>query len=460
MVLPKFIDLLVHLSSNELTSLRKFVLYKSSKDADIFRLYMYLHSHQAKLGSFTDIETLQETVLPTSTIKTVANYLSTLYQWSEVWVQMNQLEEDQYAGRLLELSWLNKRGLYNLANQTAKSMEKEIEEDKQYHVEKVFAKVRMLHLQYWSNNPITHEEGIAMLQDLIDTFSEYTKSTMLMYILEMENLGAIKNHDFNQSILSMEKSIKYLKDTPLTEIMNVAHKMFAQKDMNALLRLKDYLFENQIMQKSELHSQLIDFLRKSVIYHRTSGTNFDQQIAKDLINYILNAGALLGQGRVTILAFLNVVNQISVLESYEYVDRFIEAWHLKVHCKNPEANKALNMAINCIYHHRYDEVLALTWRSDFEIFNQKNMAQCMHTMAAFMNRKRDLKLYQNSMFNSKMFIKRNKSKMSERLFISYSNIFELMEKLDAGHEVDMSTMGQIIFRTWCEYIVEHKKWSV
>jgi hypothetical protein len=63
----------------------------------------------------------------------------------------------------------------------------------------------MLHAQYFSNNSIKNETGLAMLEELTFEFLEVIQMQALMYASELVNWGRIRSHDFSKEKRLMEQ---------------------------------------------------------------------------------------------------------------------------------------------------------------------------------------------------------------------------------------------------------------
>lgn len=461
MTRPKLVTFLMYLDKEELVLLKKFILTKTSKESDSFILINYLISRFDKLKDLYEIDKIAKKLFPNSSQKAVLNYLSTLTSWAEEWLAIYQMQTEEYTEDLMLIKWYNRRGNYLLSNHVAHRIEKKIEDENALDLEKVKAKCDLLHFQYYSNNPIKYEKGGKMFDELVANYIELIKSQMFLYLIEMKNLDSIMKSNFHHDFDELSKIIDQLADSEITKFSKSLFDMFTSDEIQFFCTLANLLLNHKIKPKTELHTLVINYLiSKALIFYKKGKLNDKSLIAK-LYNHGLETDAFIRYGKLSTATFHNIIMNLSMTSDFETVNTFIDNWTSRTNSKNIESTKDLARAQNCFYHKKYKEILKLTWRSDFETFNQKNLAQAIHTMATFMNKENDFETYQISINNSVKFLNRNKDKMSEQLFESYTNLFDFIKKMgiEKPKLVDLNEYEILIFKSWCEEVLASVKYK-
>jgi hypothetical protein len=271
----------------------------------------------------------------------------------------------------------------------------------------------------------------------------------------LNNWGSIINHNFATLIDYIDTINAQIEDSPLSSILDDMNALIKDTDLDAFNQLRKTLFDHKLDQKSELHYIIATYCINRSRRFWTNGTITDPKFLYEMYEYGLNSGVLLSNGKIQSATFHNIVVQLTQANSFDEVERFIERWLPKVSTENMEATKALAMAQNCFYFARYHEIFQYTWRSDFPTFNQKNTAQGLYLIAAFIYRKDDAILFQNTIISFQYFIKRNKSRMSQYLYDSYANLIDFMNRYDKGLITDKQlSYSPIMYKMWCQKMLD------
>jgi hypothetical protein len=153
--------------------------------------------------------------------------------------------------------------------------------------------------------------------------------------------------------------------------------------------------------------------------------------------------------------FHNLVAQLCQAFTYREMTAFVRKWLPKVNSTNPEATQSLAYATIAFYNDRFNEIFKHVWRKDFNDFNERNQAQLYHLLAAFMQRNKDPKTYKVAFQSSTYFLKRHKSKMSNHLVKSYSNLLLVLTHLAEGkpEHLDIENLIPLLYRKWCSRFV-------
>jgi hypothetical protein len=127
----------------------------------------------------------------------------------------------------------------------------------------------------------------------------------------------------------------------------------------------------------------------------------------------------------------------------------IEKWYKFVNANNTDAIRLLAIAQNKIYHKSYSEIIPLLRNFEFDL-TSKIRALGMLSIAYYEEDNMDF--LHDHLLNFERTLKRNKSKLSKSLFLSYKNFIVLLKILMQARiekeRVDISEYKYLIFRPW------------
>lgn len=450
-MLSKIVVLLDHLEPGQVLELKKHVLTKTYAGSDIFKVFDYVAASVKKKEEFKSPDYIHEKILPKSTKKTVANYLSLLYNWAEEWMALETIREEEYALDHLAQRWLNKNGLYHLADQTFNRIEKGISEENKIDLHRTRMKALALFDQLFSNNPARDQLPYEKYEEMARAFRHYMKAKLQVINAELYNWGDINNYDFRTAIAANDDIIDRIQHDETTETMEFVIKAMSKNDVNSFLKLKDILFNDRLVKGSRLFMITSRYMQRLAIRFWSMGLIKDPQIFHDLLDFGMRSGVYFTQDRLQATVFHNLVMQYCQVADYEGVEKFIDQWMDHVTTEDAAATKALAMAQNCFYHNRCHEIHLYTGRFVFPTFNQKNLAQGLHLIAAFENRKQERQIYETALASSQNFLKRNQQRMSKHLYTSYRNLIAFIKAADVDPAAipHPDTISPLLYRKWC-----------
>ena len=452
---PKFIDVVKALSHDEVTSLRKYLVGKFDKSHDAFVLFSYILKHKEKENKVSKVEAMQKEVLPHLSVKSTSNLLSDLYLHTEEWMVHMQIKEEIFTKDLYVLKWLNKKGIYNLSDQVSSKIESKIKSEKLLDIEVVEAKNKLLYYKLIANNPSTIQLDPSTFDDLIAGYEELVSAQLLIYKSEMTNFGNVKNYSYENSFSKINQLTVQLKSSSLTQVLQTLSNLIELNDLKSLEYLTSKLFNQKIKPKSELHFIICSYCLSKALNMWSKGLSKNKNLIPKLAKYILESGAYEMYGKIPLASFHNLINGIAPFTKLEEVNHLIEQYIDKVSTTNSDATVSLAKAQNLFYHNKYDMLSRYCYRTDFETFNQKNMAQCLHTICTFMNRKMEADMYKKTLSLSINFIKRNKHSMSKHAYDSLTNLYKFMGEWAINKkDIDLDNIKPLRYRSWCEYIIK------
>ncbi len=457
MIHPKFVDLVIHLDDKDVALLKQYVQSRMAGQSSLMKTFMYVINKKSDVSLINSASVINKAIFTHVKDKVVSNHLSTLFQLAEEWMIQEQLKSEKFTAENLLLKWQKKKGLSYLSEQTARTLEKNLIAQKEYDLEKMQVYLNLLNYHLIQNDNKVKDHPQDSIKQLLKGYHESVKAQYLIFKTELENLMSIHHGDFSSDVDMIEQISALIPETELTQIIAQLHRLVIHDDMGALYHLKDVLIAHHIDDKSQLHYILTSYCYQRVMRLWSKGKHNDLALANELFNYAISYNIFTKNGKIPSAAFHTFVTQSAFYsKDYEQTEHFIQTWINKVDTTKKEATIALARAQNCLYTERYEEIFQYTWRSDFDTFNQKNLAQGIHLIATFMFRKKEKEVFENTLSLSLLFLKRNKLKMSNHIYESYKNLCDFMNLVHKNKQVALDTFKPIIYRSWCEKILKDR----
>ncbi len=458
MALPKIIEIIYILETKKSNSLRKFIASRLSIEADTMSLYDYIVQSKYENIGIENMIDFHSTNFKHISYKSFSNLFSQLYLLAEAWIALDQLESEPYSKDIYVQKWLNKHGFYNYAEQSSKRLSKLIGLQPSYDLAESKAKSEMLNEQLFSSSLSKYDLNASDFTDMIEAFDEYVAGQYLLFLSELKNREEVSNIDFASRRCTILTIIDHIPDSPIKSLLQPLYAMIADNDVNAFDYLKTLLLTNKIKVGSNLHSIICNHVIKKSVRFWAKGLLPDHKIISKLTKYGLDAGIYFNHTqKIATHSFHNLIIQLCVSLTYKEMLAFINKWINHVNTDHLEATKGLAIAQVKFYNEKYD-LHQLTWRSDYDNFNQVNLARGLHLIACFENRKKEIQMYKNALQTSIYFIQRNRKKMSAHLYDSNMNFIDIIKKIDAGKvkEIKLENYNAILYRKYCQSLVTKK----
>ena len=459
MALPKTFLIIDALEFKQVNALRKYLLSRMGEQSDLFTAFEMIVATKANRSLCDSVEILRRDYFPESSVKTVSNNCSTLFLLTEDWIAIEQLNKEMYSKDLLLQRWYNDNGIYHIADQVHRKVLKSTETEVQLDMMLPKAKAETLYEHLFSSNPAKYDVKSGEYDTMIDAFLEFTFLQNFLFLIELVNRAEVANLEVKKRKVFLEKMLKLMPKTELTSILQLVYDMIAFDDVEAFQALRKILQKDRLLEGSKLHFYVTTYVVKRSMKFWSMGKLSDSKIIFQLASYGLNHGIYFTNGKLPTATFHNLVAQLCQAASYNQMITFVNKWIDMVHTENLDATRGLSIAQVAFYNNRFNDIYLHTWRRDFEEFNQRNLAQSLHLIATFMNRKSDHDTYRHTLLLSQYFIKRNRSKMSAHLYTSYTNLYKFMKAYEAKRysAIDLDKLSPLLYRSWCERMMKKIK---
>lgn len=451
MAYPKLFTLIDAIDLKQVNTLRKYILSKVSEQSEAYQILETIIKTKDKREKYPDAESMQIAFYPKIKIKTFINYLSLLYSYAEDWIALAQLEVEDHSKDLLVQRWLNNNGLYSLSDQLVKKVLKKIESSDNLDIYNSKVKSELLYEHLVSTNPVRYEATGKEYLEMIDSLDDYSSSLFYIILSELKNWSTITKMKDEPNISHIKNKLEFAPQTAIVKFAKLAYINCCENNMEIFFEFKNFLFELEFNHKSKFHNIIAGYVIKKGGTLLTQGYHNDYNLILELTKFGLEKGVFFNNGKLSTQTFHNIIARLAIHISFEESVSFIEKWLNKVSTENYEATKSLAFAQVSFYKNRMNEVSKYLWRSDFDNFNQKNLAQGLHLIASFENRKNAEQVYKNAFVSTTNFIERNKDKMSAHLYQSHKNLLQFMKIIDQDgiHEINILDYKIILYKTWC-----------
>jgi hypothetical protein len=450
----KFIQFATSLSDVQKASLTIFIKKEFASSTEMLKVYNFVIAHK-KLQALESIKELANQYRSTMETKQMANYLSLLFNASARWMVTQQLALEPDLQDHLIYKWMNRQGLDQLASLHLDRLNSSsIKDEATPQIDILFTSLltKIETLQF--NQFPTHKEEYAHLSSMIDTMRHIRAQIFGAINIELSSIIQITKYDPD-----------ILIDVVNTELENTTAGFLSSifyDDLQKILRDEDVVLFHKYIESMLADKTNTDTLSHHIRYmvlHKVASKLWikeklkDKKIFLDIINYRLESGATAKNQNLTTSHFHNLVNRVAMIYDFAETEKFINRWITKVKTKNISTTKDVADAQNMFYHDVYEGIEKFVWRSEFDNFNQKNIASSINLAAKFMFRKKGPVAFELAVEQYRSLLKRNKENMSEFLFQSANNFIHFLLKVDQKEEVTLHAFEPLLYKEFCKKII-------
>ncbi|NNL92088.1 MAG: hypothetical protein HKO66_07645 [Saprospiraceae bacterium] len=457
----KLIRTLNTLTPEEWSSFRKYLLMYTRKGSDNFDFFEFLHIRKDRLSSMVDADIIRERHFAQLTSKGFSNMMSRIFNWLEEWLSIHEFKKQAYQQELMLVKAYNKRGLYKLADRTAKKTEDSITKKPSLGINKNKAIADLYHIQYYSENPIKQFNGGEILSKLSDHYTASVQEYVSTYVLELINFSRIKNIDLSSQILLANELKQLIPATDLSEKMNQLQHIIENDDSDSLVDLFKNLKASKFDLSDMTHTLITYYLISHSLRLWIKGKLTSLKTIGEIFEYAIDSEVLLQNGKIDHNKFVNIVDTLGKIKPYNWVKRFIEKYNGLVNTDDLEGSKNLVLALLAFKTGRYDEIHERLITTSFKDFGLELRRNCLISVALYKDQNIDLVLLNSKLSNIKRQLRRKKIKVSQKFYQSHYNFIDCIDRLSKskynGDNVDLSQYQNLIYRTWLQEEISKKK---
>jgi hypothetical protein len=455
----KLVTGLISLNHEELKSYKKYVQQRCGIDSDVNKIFEIFYNKREDLDQ-VDIEKIRTKYFSRITTKVFSNHMSTLFQWFEDWLVIEELYYEKFDYDLYLLKALNRRGLYNLANISAENLETKLQSLEKMNIKKTFVKAKMNHYMMYSNNPIKQEKGNDFIANAAQYHLEYALEQALVYETELHNWGVLNRVDYSAIIANIHQVCKVLPATDISKELEKINQFFLTRDLDTLLNFREQVFNNFDID-SELHTFYTLYI--IIFSNKLWSANHlkDKQIILENYNYAMEEGVFLKNNKIGNSTFNNIVGAIGQVASYKITEEFIDNWINLVETNNRHATYHVASAINCFYHDMYSEIPKHTYLKNFGTIEQELRALFLYHISCFIDRKNETEVFILNAKKLTLFLEIKQGEISELQFLQYINLLNLLNKINKTKDdnvvIDIDDYLPIPYKSWCIEMLKNRR---
>lgn len=441
----KLIQALSTFNKEEWISYRRYLLMNTSEESDNYRIFVFLQKRKKKLIDIAELDEIRKKHFSNLSTKSILNILSRLYIWLEDWLVYYSISNDQMESDLLLVKELNRRGLYNLADQKTKQLQKQISKTSEISIKKSRIQSQLYYYQYYSDNPIKRNTEDDMFPTLYYSTKQYHQEKEILLKTELYNRQNVYNTDYLYLFGPDKKSQLYDSLSLLSDTVK-------NYDLNSFQQIKAELLSGKFQKGSDTHTVITFYLQNLIsrFYNITNGVKAAD--IYELYSYAIESGVLLSKGKLTVVRFNNLINSIAQTNTIVETNSFINRWISLVDTANPKALKDLSEAKNHYFHKNYPEISNVILFHNYPDLEQKLMALGLILISLYEDKNIDYDIAINYCTNMKRTITRNKKRIGPTLLKSYFNFIKILELLNKTRksvlDVNINDYHPILFKSW------------
>lgn len=342
----KLIQILSTLNKEEWISYRKYLLMYTSEDSDNYRVFAYLQRRKSKMQYLPELEDIRSKHFHNLSSKSILNILSRLYIWLEEWLVFYSMKNDKMESDLLLVKLLNRRGLYNLADQKTKRLQKQINIASGLSIKNSRIQSDLYYYQYYSDNPIKSDNKKSIFSRMFESTTIYNREKLELLKTELYNREKLDGTDYSNLIDDNHKS-------QLEQYISILKETVKNFDLQSFQRIKNILLSEKFERGSDVHVITTFYLQNLISRFYNITNDVKPEDINELYSYAIESGVLLNNGKLTVIRFNNLINSIAQSNTIEDTRNFINKWILLVDTPNMEALRDLSEAKNQYFHQNY-----------------------------------------------------------------------------------------------------------
>ena len=452
MAFPKLFLALDNLDKDEWTSLKKYMLMYTKEGSDNFSCLILLQKNKSSLLKDNYSEDIHKKYFPQMSSKVFSNLLSRIFKWYEDWFAIETFKNQEYYRDLMLVKGYNRKGLFSMANNTAKKLQSKIEEDNSIDITESEALAKLGHNQYYSSNPIKKEKNSSLFIDCLEDFIRYTKEESLRYLIELDNYSKARNVEYTKAKEILEKLVVLSNDSPLSQVLSTALKMKSENDLDSLHDLKNKLQENIVRPGSDLHLILSTYLRQSASIQSQKSATSGAEIILDCYQIYFDSIEKNANEKLLPVSLFNGVSAIANVMDFNKTEVFIERWAPKTHTKYPKSTMQYCTALNDFRHDRYERLPSLLSGLEFDDINQfKIVSKALMIIAHYKLGNEDIVMTMIPNFRKQL--QRNSQIVAASTIKRINTLLDFIVKMqkskyDSTIVVDRAHYNSAFFRSW------------
>ena len=441
----------------ELKDFKKYLnfIYRSDNEVNVLYNYIYECRNGKKTEEIT-IPLIQLHLFPHLNRKSIQNICSVIVKNIENYWTYSDLKTQTLRWNVSKFESLNKRGLHNEANKLALKLERKINKDTDLNLWTNYHIIKMLHEQYFSNNPIkrNQEDSLRILKSLVQTKERLNSDFSLYYSAELASMERLYGQDWNNELDTLQSSSK-------PDQRNLSQGLYKQFNLinndyqefpvllNQLIRLN----EDEI--SSSLRITFFYRVRRHLILQSRKGNEKAKGQLRDLIIWSSKSSLFMHNNQIADMRFVSDINILCQLKEVDEANDYIES--LIKHVPSKEKNELRNLGKMYIEFalNNFGKVIEIFSTTKFKVVSQRLQASGLFLQAHYEEDNDDIEFLESKIRSIKDYLHRHKTELGIVQSNSWKGFLKVYELLVAKTEMNLvqefiDRQEHIIYKIWLQ----------
>jgi|GEM_PF-6802583 len=441
----KLIQALSTLNKEEWISYRKYLLMYTSETSDNYKVFAYLQKRKTKLNELGEMEDIKQKHFKSLSSKSILNILSKLYLWLEEWLVYYSIKKDKMESNLILVKQLNRRGIYNLADQKAKQLQKQIDNEKGLSVNKSRIQSDLYYYQYYSDNPVKSKKDI--LGKYARLLLESQTAQRLLVHGELINMEK-RTGKYGTVIKDYNQHKDFIQNNKMNSILNSMNRLIESDSVEDFYNLKSLLLNNEFQKESDLEILVCMYLFKWSFIMVSQQKVQNENNAIEIVNFGLENNLLNPGGQLSAVRFLDLTNSITKISTIEETKIFIETWAKNVNSENEDAMRTIALATSFVVKRDYDNIPLQPTLLFYNDVNLKFHSISIYIVSCFNQIPRDHDLIYSLLNILYRTLSRYKQQIPQNYYLSYINFIKATKLILEHKIIDFNKHINIMHIAW------------
>ena len=456
----KLFKVLAVLGEREWKELFAYLSERYHSNAKLIVLFHFIFKRRANLSSKKlSMDEVRTTLFGFKSEKYIRNLMSQLYNQLENFLVFNEFSDRKNEQKLYLFNALNKRGLYDLANNCAAKFRSEWSDLSIKDHRNIGILLQLNHDHFLSNNPIKLSSKYDLLSDLIISFNSYRKFLTEYYQFILLNVNRFESENEKSTTLD---SFGDLFNQDSSALITVGYLIkILEQDEQAFKYLFRELCSGEHNYSEELsiivYMKCRDFIYKKLNDGQLGYTNEFIYI----IDIGINEEYLLYKGQLSSLLFYNIFSTACGLGELTWARNYLKKYIGLVPKAEIESVKKIAAAELNFSFHKYHQAINVLNRLEVLNLSMKFKQRLMLVCSYYVTYD-EYFFIDTQLNNYNQFFYYNKSKLSRNNFEGGLNLGKILRQLvnHVSEQVIMKqieTLNPLAFRLRLPTIIEQRK---
>lgn len=362
-------------------------------------------------------------------------FISQFTKLIQLFLETEELGKRPMLRRTFLLNILNginaQKSFSMILNETKKQQQETFTKDEDYYYNQMYIELEELNHKMMQDN-YQLSENIRNVSRNLDNFFILSKLSLMHFVIHYQKDLA---NFYNTDIWLQKEMEKFLKKD--YELLKKEHPVIYAKylilltiskpeDTSNYYKLKEFT----IINSSKLNIEILDYLFTALMNYAITKVNNDEDFSKEVVElfYLMERFDIINkESSVDYIVFLNIITTFIARHDHEKAEEFFEKYKEQIVPFFKDDTTNLARAAIEFYHGNKDTAISL-----LNVINYKNYYFYLRSKTLLSKILYDSSDYESIQYlcdATRHYLKRNKEKISQSLYLLYNNYFSVTEKL-------------------------------